>query len=248
MRRLPLLALALSTLAVAMPSTASASHSSDKDCSDFASQAAALDHLKAHPGDPDGLDGDNDGRPCVSLPCPCGATATAPQPPPAPATGTRTLQARVTRVIDGDTLKVRLTTGKTISVRLIGIDTPETKKPGTPVECGGRDATARMKKLAFRDGRGRVVTLRSDPTQDLTDRFGRLLAYVSGGGVDFGRTMISSGGARTYVFEHDFQRVAKYRNAQAAAKAANRGAWSKCGGNFHVNPAPAGARAVLSGC
>ena len=63
-----------------------------------------------------------------------------------------------------------------------GIDTPETRKPGTPVECGGLGATARMKKLAMRNGTGRTVTLTSDPTQDAVDRFGRLLAYVNGGG------------------------------------------------------------------
>jgi micrococcal nuclease len=81
----------------------------------------------------------------------------------------------VVRVIDGDAVKVRLTTGQTANVRLIGIDTPETGKPGPPVECGGLDATARMKKLALLNGRGRMVSLRSDPTQDSTDRFGRLL-------------------------------------------------------------------------
>lgn len=136
-------------------------------------------------------------------------------------------------MIDGDTLKVKLTTGQTSNVRLIGIDTPETRKPATPVECGGPAATARMHKLAFRSGRGRMVNLTSDPTQDVSDRFGRLLAYVSSEGVDFGRTMISSGWAKTYVYKRDFQRVAKYRDAQASAKAAERGVWHKCRGNFH---------------
>jgi endonuclease YncB( thermonuclease family) len=51
--------------------------------------------------------------------------------------------------------------------------------------------------------------------------------------MDFGRTMISSGGAKLYVFERDFQRVANYRSAQSSAKAANRGAWRTSGGNFH---------------
>ena len=87
-----------------------------------------------------------------------------------------------------------------------------------------------MKKLALRRGIGRIVTLKSDPTQDRADRFGRLLVYVIGGGVDFGRTMISSGWAKTYVFEREFLRVTTYRRAQASAK---RGVWRKCGGNFH---------------
>lgn len=100
---------------------------------------------------------------------------------------------RSVRVIDGDTVKVKLIGGVTANVRLIGIDMPETRKPGTRVECGGPEATARMKRLAFRNGRGRLVNLTRDPTQVAFDRFGRRLAYVSSAGIDFGRTMISSG-------------------------------------------------------
>lgn len=233
MRRLLVLVCAVAAL-VGLPSSAVATHGIDLDCSDFADQAAAQSHLNAHPGDPDDLDGNDDRRPCEALPCPCGA-ATVPPPaaPPAPLPATQTSKARVVRVIDGDTLKVRLTTGRTVNVRIIGIDTPETRKPGTRVECGGLDATARMKRLAFRKGIGRVVMLRSDPTQDRVDRFDRLLAYVSAAGVDFGRTMISSGWAKVYVFKRDFLRVGTYRRAQASAKAAKRGVWRKCGGNFH---------------
>lgn len=79
------------------------------------------------------------------------------------------------------------------TVRLIGIDTPETKRPGTPVECGGPDATASMFRLSFtapedtdgddledtKGGTGRRVKLVTDPTQDTFDRYGRLLAYVT---------------------------------------------------------------------
>jgi micrococcal nuclease len=166
------------------------------------------------------------------------APVTQPPPPSASSTTALTAKARVVRVIDGDTLKVRLVTGQAITVRLTGIDTPETVKPGTAVECGGRDATARMKKLALRDGVGRSVTLTSDPTQDAVDRFGRVLAYVKGGGADFGRSMVSSGWAKTYVYEQDFARVGTYRKAQASAKRARpgRGVWRACGGNFHRAP------------
>ncbi|MEA2430668.1 MAG: micrococcal nuclease, partial [Thermoleophilaceae bacterium] len=55
--------------------------------------------------------------------------------------------ARVVRVVDGDTLRVSLD-GRSRSVRLLGIDTPETHRPGTPVECGGPQATAHMELLA----------------------------------------------------------------------------------------------------
>ena len=242
-RRLLLCLCALGAL-VAIPSAAAANHAGDVDCSDFPSQAAAQSHLNAHPGDPDGLDGDSDGRACESLPCPCsdasGPPATnpappppPPPPPPAPAAAAQTAKARVVRVIDGDTLKVKLATGQSATVRLIGIDTPETRKPGTAVQCGGADATARMKKLAISNGSGRRVTLTTDPTQDVVDTYGRLLAYVNAGGSDLGRSMVASGWAKVYVFKTDFRRVTTYRKAQASVKAAKRGVWRKCGGNFH---------------
>ena len=233
MRRLLLFVCAMTAL-VALPSTAPASHGADVDCPDFTTQAAAQTHLRAHPGDPDGLDGDNDGEACESLPCPCGATGATPPPPaPTPTVPARTSTAKVIRVIDGDTLKVRMASGASESVRLIGIDTPETRKPDTPVECGGRDATARMNRLAMRRGVGVSVVVRSDPTQDRRDRFGRMLAYVSRTGVDFGRTMILSGWARSYVYEQRYQRASSYASAQSSARNAPRGVWRICGGDFH---------------
>jgi micrococcal nuclease len=90
-----------------------------------------------------------------------------------------------------------------------------------------------MKGLAFRNGQGRSVTLKTDPTQDLTDRYGRLLAYVSASGSDFGRTMISSGWAKTYVYKVRFQRVNAYRSAEKSAGSARRGVHRRCAGNFH---------------
>lgn len=68
---------------------AGATHSGDKNCSDFASQKAAQDHYNAHPGDPDNLDGnDNDGKACESLPCPCYTGGPTPPSTPKPATPT----------------------------------------------------------------------------------------------------------------------------------------------------------------
>jgi micrococcal nuclease len=98
-------------------------------------------------------------------------------------------------VIDGDTIRIcplEPTRRSRYTVRLIGIDTPETKKPGTPIECGGKEATSSMLDISFRDpvvtdgdglldtkgGRGARVKLVTDPTQSLCDRYGRLLAYA----------------------------------------------------------------------
>lgn len=241
MLRVLLLAVVACALAV-LPSAASAA---GKNCSDFANQAAAQAWLTAYAGDPDGLDGNADGRACEALPCPCATAGTAvtppastPPPPPAvapvePGSQAVKIRARITSVIDGDTVKVRFANGVKATVRLIGIDTPETRKPGTPVQCGGSAATARMKQLALRDGRGRSVTITTDPTQDLTDRYGRLLAYVNTSGTDVGRAMVSSGWAKTYVYEVGFRRVRAYRAAERSARSAGRGVHGRCAGNFH---------------
>jgi micrococcal nuclease len=80
--------------------------------------------------------------------------------------------ARVTSVVDGDTIHVKLADGGEETVRYIGIDTPETVKPGTPVQCGGPEAHEANDRLVY----GRTVTLRFDAER--RDVYGRLLAYV----------------------------------------------------------------------
>ncbi len=82
------------------------------------------------------------------------------------------LTARVTHVVDGDTIDVVLADGDEDTVRYIGIDTPETVKPGTPVQCGGPHAHEVNDRLVY----GKTVTLRFDAER--RDVYGRLLAYV----------------------------------------------------------------------
>ena len=86
MLRALLLAVLACALIAVLPSAASAA---GKNCSDFANQAAAQAWLTAYAGDPDGLDGDADGRACETLPCPCAAAGGAPPP----ARGSRTSRA-----------------------------------------------------------------------------------------------------------------------------------------------------------
>src|SRR5690349_24159915 len=84
----------------------------------------------------------------------------------------RPTSARVIHVVDGDTIDVRLQDGSDDTVRYIGIDTPETVKPDTPVQCGGPKAHAVNERLVG----GRTVTLRFDAER--RDVYHRLLAYV----------------------------------------------------------------------
>jgi endonuclease YncB( thermonuclease family) len=125
--------------------------------------------------------------------------------------------AVVSHVIDGDT--VELDNGKT--VRLIGIDTPEVYGGS---ECGGPQASAYMERIAT----GRQVAVRTDPTQDTYDRYGRLLAYLDADGTDLGEAVLGAGWAEVYVYDQPFRRLAAYREAADAARAAGRGLSNGC--------------------
>jgi endonuclease YncB( thermonuclease family) len=214
----------------------------DRDCADFTNQAAAQDYFLDQGGpesDPDQLDGDGDGRACDSLPCPCAGDA-APSPvqdQPRGQTRRPNFAARIVAVIDGDTVEVRSrATGRHFTVRMVGLDTPETRKPGTPVECGGPEATRHLEKLA---PPGRHVRVTGDPTQDRTDRYGRLLGYVRGSGRrDLGLAQVRAGWSMAYVYERPFRRYGAYKRAERAAQQAGRGVWRKCDGQFHSGASP----------
>ena len=149
---------------------------------------------------------------------------------PSSGAGAGRLSGRVVRAVDGDTLKVAAG-GRVESVRLIGIDTPESKRPGTRVQCGALAASRAMHRLAD----GRRVTLVFDPTQDRRDRYGRLLAYVMAGGGDVGLAQVRAGWAMVYVYDHHpFVRVGRYRAAARSARRADRGVDGRCDGNFHT--------------
>jgi micrococcal nuclease len=139
--------------------------------------------------------------------------------------------ATVTRVIDGDMVNARLADGREITVRLIGIDTPETRRPGVAVECGGKQASEAMQRLV----EGQPVNLVSDPTQDAVDRFGRSLFYVdrSSDGLDVGEEMLRRGWAEVLVFDQNFQRLPRYRAAEREALNRRAGVWARCEGDFH---------------
>jgi micrococcal nuclease len=144
------------------------------------------------------------------------------------------LSGTVSDVVDGDTIKV-VSRGFETPVRLIGIDTPETRHPDKPVQCFGPAASARAKRLL---PIGQRVTLVTDPTQDTRDRYGRLLAYVyrpgrSGprGSVNF--ALVATGYAKVYVYGGvRFRHADAFFRAQSRARAAKTGLWGPpCRGN-----------------
>ena len=208
-------------LALLTPATA---HAADLDCSDFATQAAAQKWFLAHDPaqDPDRLDSDGDGLACESNPCPC-LTSTKTVSVGGPAVLRQ--RARVVRVVDGDTVDVRLASGAQRRVRMLGIDTPEVYGG---VECGGPAASRALARLL---PVGTPVRLTSDPTQDKVDRYGRILRYVTKAstGRDMDYLQVRRGHARVYVYQHHpFRRVSAYRAAQQAAQAHHLGLWGSC--------------------
>ena len=106
--------------------------------------------------------------------------------------GSSSPTARVLRVVDGDTILVAVG-GRQERVRYIGVDTPETVKPHTRVQCFGKRASAANHRLVD----GREVRLVADA--EARDRYGRLLAYVyrAGDGLFVNEALVRGGYATT---------------------------------------------------
>ena len=94
--------------------------------------------------------------------------------PPTAAADPGSATALVLKVVDGDTIDIRDDNRGRLRVRILGIDTPETQKPGYTVGGWGPEATAFAKSTLV----GQRVELVTDPTQARTDRYGRTLAYL----------------------------------------------------------------------
>lgn len=215
--------------------TATPSYAADRDCGDFATQAAAQSFFLDAGGprnDPHNLDADGDGVVCESNPCPCstaqdgggqdGGGQDGGGQGPAEASRVLRQPARVERVVDGDTVVVRLDRSRRLAdIRLIGIDTPEMS-----TGCAG-EAAKRMAERML--PRGTRVVLVSDPTQDLADRYGRLLRYVMKGSSDINKRLVKRGYASVYVYDNTpFQRTRAYRAAAAHARSHQAGLWAGC--------------------
>ena len=135
----------------------------------------------------------------------------------------------VIRVVDGDTVVVAPDT----TVRLIGIDTPETVDPRKPVQCFGREASAHAHTLLD----GHSVWLEYDPTQGRLDKYGRTLAYVwLPDRRMFNEVMIDDGYAHEYTYDLPY----RYQDSFIAAERAARDGIGGCG---HRPPATATRRA-----
>ena len=134
--------------------------------------------------------------------------------------------ARVTRVVDGDTIVVDLG-GRSEKIRLLGIDTPETKSPTKPVQCYGHEASAHTTDLL---APGTEVRLERDVEE--RDQYGRLLAYVYRSSDDlFVNLELARGGfASLLTYEPNVAHVGELSSAVDNARSHQAGLWGQCGG------------------
>jgi micrococcal nuclease len=134
--------------------------------------------------------------------------------------------ATLVSVTDGDTITVSVN-GTKEKVRLIGIDTPETKKPDTPVQCFGPEASAYTTSLL---PIGTPLHLERDV--EARDKYDRLLAYVyrSDDGLFVNLEIVANGYARLLTFPPNVAHVDEFVAAARAAEADDFGLWAGCTG------------------
>lgn len=128
----------------------------------------------------------------------------------------------VTSVVDGDTVKVNIN-GTVETLRLIGMDTPETVDPRKPVQCFGKEASNKAKELLV----GTKVRLEKDSTQGELDKYGRTLAYIyREDGLFYNKYMIEQGYAHEYTYNTPYEYQAEFKAAQKSAQENQMGLWS----------------------
>lgn len=135
--------------------------------------------------------------------------------------GSASARAFVIRVVDGDTIEARID-GELEDVRYIGVDTPETVKPDTPVQCFGPRASAFNHRLVERHQVRLVFGV------ERRDVYGRLLAYVHLGHRFVNASLVRRGLARTLTIAPNDRFAPLLRSLELRAARAGRGLWGAC--------------------
>ena len=145
------------------------------------------------------------------------------------------LNATVVRVVDGDTVEVRYADDSTDTVRLVGIDSPETRGGTNPAEFEGvpdTEAGRACLATAAENATDALVALAADepavlavdPDTDRRDRYDRLLAYVVVGGTNLNEHLVEQGHAR--VYDSSFSLAQRFYDHERDAQDARRGLWT----------------------
>jgi endonuclease YncB( thermonuclease family) len=152
--------------------------------------------------------------------------------------------AKVIKVVDGDTITIQkdiYDSNSKVTLRLIGMNTPETVDPRKKVQCFGKEATKKAKEMLL----GKMVRVEYDKTQSSKDKYGRDLAYIyvpeqQTNSVDegvytsetkskeilFNKFMIKSGYAFEYTYDKPYAYQSEFKEAEKYAKQKNLGLWS----------------------
>ena len=146
-------------------------------------------------------------------------------------------QITIERIIDGDTVEIRLSSGLQDTVRLIGVDTPEVSKSNrsdeykgvTDVLCldlWGARATEFAETYLIEQKQGvQTMTLETDSLTGERGYYNRLLAYIIVDGIDFNSLLVENGYARVYT-EEPFSKASAYLSLEKSAQQQNIGLWS----------------------
>jgi micrococcal nuclease len=137
----------------------------------------------------------------------------------ASAGASRLVEAAVVRIVDGDTIRVRLDGDRVERVRYIGMNTPEVHHPRKGEEPGGREATEMNRELVS----GKTVRLELDV--QLRDRYGRLLAYVWVGDVMVNAELVRRGYAQVMTVPPNVRYQGLFLKLERDAREAGRGLW-----------------------
>ncbi|MFA5644364.1 MAG: thermonuclease family protein [Patescibacteria group bacterium] len=128
----------------------------------------------------------------------------------------------VYNVVDGDTIKVYINNNLE-SIRLIGLDTPETVDPRKEVQCFGVEASNKAKEMLS----GKNVILKKDESQGERDKYGRLLLYVYlENGVLFNKWMIENGYGHEYTYNIPYKYQTEFQKAEKYARENKLGLWA----------------------
>jgi micrococcal nuclease len=132
---------------------------------------------------------------------------------------------RVVKVLDGDTLIANVD-GHEVTVRMIGIDTPEVVDPRKPVQCYGPEASAKAKELL----NGKEIYIEREAGREAYDKYGRTLGYIHFADKTlYNEKMIKEGYAREYTFNKEKYKYQKEFKADEKEAQKNKlGLWGAC--------------------
>jgi micrococcal nuclease len=130
-------------------------------------------------------------------------------------------QYEVIKVVDGDTFNIKVE-DQTVKVRMLGVDTPETVDTRKTVQCFGIEASNKVKELLSK----RTVTLETDPTQGIEDKYDRLLAYVyRDDGLPINEYLLENGYAYEYTYNVPYSKQDKFKQLARSARENKVGLW-----------------------